>query len=787
MRVLDKKLLRDFQRIWAQSLAIAMVMACGVATIILAVGAYRSLDETRKTFYDRYRFGSVFASVVRAPEHLKSRIEKLSGVSAVELRIRKKIILDIDTMKEPASGIAISIPDKREPAVNKLYLRNGRLPDKEKDNEVAVTETFAKAHNFQPGDRFKAIFNGKKNELKIVGIVLSPESIYVIGPGDMVPDPKRFAVIFMSKTLMEGLFDMEGSFNDLSLTTMRSVDFKSLINQLDQVLKPYGSEGAYDRGDQFSNAFLDSELDQLYAMARIIPPIFLFVSAFLVNMILSRLIALEREQVGLLKALGYSDFSIGAHYAKLVIIIAVIGLLVGGIAGFWLGRGLTRLYADFFSFPFLIFRQSLDLYLLAGGVTVAAALGGAGKAIWSIVVLPPAIAMRPPTPTRYKGYFLNQIQHLKFFSQLTIMALRHLIRHPVRSMLTTFGTALSVAILIAALFTYDSIDSMIDIVFFQTERQDATLFFAHEQHFDVMSDVRALKGVLKAEPFRTTAAKLKNAQIELRMTISALPKTTELARILDVDMNPITPPPTGLMLSERVAKKLNIKPGDFVDLELTEKNNRMERVPVISIIESYVGLRAFMQLEAFNRLMRDGRQVSGARVVIDRNELENLYTTIKQTPEIASIGLLNLSRDRFRDTIEKNITTMTTVYVVLAIIITFGVVYNSARIQLSERARELASLRVFGFSKLEVSSVLLIELFVIVFLAQPVGWILGYGFAWTIVKGFENDLFQIPFVVLSSTFAWSSMIVLFASLVSAMVVRRRIDGLDLIKVLKTRD
>ncbi|MGH1405752.1 MAG: ABC transporter permease [Rhodomicrobiaceae bacterium] len=787
MSVLDIKLFRDLKRIWAQALAIALVMACGVATIILAVGTYRSLDQTRQAFYDRYQFGSVFATTVRAPDYLKSRIENLSGVGRVELRIRKPVILDIKKMKEPASGLAVSIPDNRELAVNKLYLRNGRLPEKGRDNEVVVIHSFAQAHGFQPGDRFKAIFNGKKHELKIVGVIFSPESIYVLGPGDMVPDQRRYGVIFMSKSLMEGLFDMEGSFNDVSLTVMKNANIEGLIDQLDNLLKPFGGNGAYSRKDQFSNAFLDSELNQLYALAKIIPPIFLFVSAFLVNMILSRLVALEREQVGLLKALGYSNLVIGGHYAKLVTIIALIGLVLGGVAGFWLGLGLTRLYAEFFSFPFLIFRHSFDLYILAGSVTVFAALAGATKAIWSIVSLAPAVAMSPPAPTRYSSTFLSHLQKLKLFSQLSVMALRHLIRHPARSFLTTLGIALSGALLIAALFTYDSIDYMIDVVFFQTERQDATLFFADEQHLNVMTDVMALPGIIKAEPFRVTPVKLKNSHFELRMNLTGLPKSTDLARILDIDMKPTTPLPTGVMISERVATKLNLKPGHLVEIELTEKDNRIVKVPVIGMTQSYVGLRAYMQLRALNQLMRDGQQVSGARLMVDDTKLDKLYATIKETPEIASIGLQNISRDRFRATIEENITTMTTVYVVLAIIITFGVIYNSARIQLSERARELASLRVFGFSKLEVSSVLFIEVFVILFLAQPLGWLLGYVFSWSIVKGFENDLFRIPFVILPSTYAWATLIVLSSATACAMIVRRRIDAMNLIWVLKTRE
>ncbi len=805
---LDKKLLRDLGRLWAQGLAVAMVMACGVATLILSVGAYRSLDETRSAFYDRYRFGSVFASVVRAPVHLKEQISALHDVSAVEQRTVKFVILDIPGMTEPATGLAVSLPDFDQPAVNRLYLRKGRLPEPSRTNEVAVVETFAEAHGFVPGDRFEAVINGSKQSLTITGIVLSPEFIYAIGPGDMVPDQRRFGVLFMSRSVLSGLFDMDGAFNDLALTTLRNADTTRIIEEVDAILKPYGGTGAYGRKDQTSHAFLDAELTQLKAMATVIPPIFLFISAFLVNMILSRLIALEREQIGLLKAVGYGNGSIVWHYAKLVIVIALVGLIIGSIAGYWLGHGLTVLYGEFFSFPFLIFRQSTDLYFLAGGVTIAAALAGAAKAVWTTVSLPPAIAMRPPAPTVYRSFLAGFQRGLSMFSQLTIMAFRHLLRWPVRTFLTTLGTSLSVALLITALFASDSIDFMIDTIFFKADRQDATLSFSGDRAPSALNDVKKLPGVMRAEPFRTTAATIRNGHLEQRMTIIGVSEEAILSRLLDVELQSVEPPPNGLLLSERVAYKLRLRPGDHTEIELQERNQRIvsvpiaavekdtdppERIgsllnlPVIGIEQSYVGLTAHMRLEALDRMMLDGRKISGARIAVDSAKLDELYEAVKNTPALGSIALQGISRDRFRETIEQNIITSMTVYIALAVIITFGVIYNSARIQLSERARELASLRVFGFTRAEVSSVLLTEIAVIVLLAQPLGWLLGYGFAWSVIQGFESDLFRIPLIIHSDTFAIATLVVFAAAIVSALIVRRRIDRLDLVRVLKTRE
>ncbi len=787
MEVLDRKLIRDFGRLWAQAVAIALVMACGVMTLILALGATRSLEETRAAFYERYRFATVFAVANRAPDYLKTRFQAIEGVAAVETRIVKTLILDIEGMVEPAAGLAVSLPAFGEATVNRLYLRKGRLPEPDRPHEVAVVETFAEAHGFEPGDRFHALINGNRRALEITGIVLSPEFIYAIGPGDMVPDQRRYGILFLPRDALAAAFDMEGSFNDVAMTTLRNADLDHIIEAVDAELDRYGGAGAHDRDDQISHAFLDSELTQLRAMAQVIPPIFLFISAFLVNMILSRLIALEREQIGLLKALGYSSVHVAWHYAKLVIMICLIGLAIGGIAGTLVGRGMTQLYGQFFSFPFLVFAQSTDLYVIAGMVTVVAALAGAASAIRSAVALPPAVAMRPPAPTRYRAVIGGlAILHL-FFSQLTTMALRHLWRRPLRTGLTVLGTSFSVGLLVTAMFTQDSVDHMIDQIFFQTMREDAAIVFSGDKQPDALRSVAALSGVLRAEPFRQAGAKVRNGHLEQSMVIQGLPRRTQLSRVLDVDGLPMGLPSGGLVMSQRVAERLELRVGDLAEVEFNDREDLTVRVPVAAMAESLVGLTAYMDIEALNRLMRDGERISGARVKIDPSRLGDVYDAVKTTPGLGAIALVSLSREQFRATIEQNLIISVIVYSVLAIIITFGVIYNSARIQLSERARELASLRVFGFTRAEVSSVLMVELGVIVVLAQPLGWLIGYGFAWSVSEGFESDFFEIPLVVNSATYATASLIVLAAAVFSALLVRRRVDRLDLIEVLKTRE
>lgn len=784
---LDKKLYRDLVHIWAQALAIALVMASGVATLVLAIGTQRSLEEIRSTYYERHRFADVISDVTRAPNAVAGRLTRIDGVAAVEARIAKYAILDVAGMPEPATGLALSLPDHRAPLLNRLYMKSGRTPEPGRVDEVVVNEAFARAHDFSIGSSFDAILNGRKRTLSIVGTALSPEFVYALGPGDLMPDDSRFAVMWMSEEALSALFDLDGAFNSVLFGLLNGANAEDVIRQTDAILDRYGSTGAFTRKDQISHSFLDGELKQLEAMAQVIPPIFLAVSAFLINMILSRLIALEREEIGLLKALGYSRFTVAAHYIKLVVAIAGVGIVIGFGAGTWLGRGMTELYTEFFHFPFLIFTNDPATYALAAGVTLLAAVAGALRSVWTAASMPPAVAMSAPAPTRYRQLWMETTGLTRFVSQLTMMAIRHLFRWPVRTGLTILGVALSAALLVTAFSPLDSIEDMIDITFYQTERQDATISFNDEKGLVSVLEVARLPGVLQAEGYRSVPVRLINGHLFRKLSITGKPHTLTLSRILDKNLRPVQVPERGLLISERVAEVLQLKEGDLAEIKILDGRRGTAFVPVSRIIRSYFGLTVFMSEDAIAEMLLEGPRASGVHIVYDRARQPALFEAVKALPGAASIALRKVSLAKFRETIDKNMTIMIVVYVILGVVITFGVVYNSARIQLSERGRELASLRVLGFTRAEVSSVLMIQLGIIILSAQPLGWALGYGFSWSTNQAFSSDLYDVPFIVSPVTYARATLIVFAAALASALIVRRRINALDLIAVLKTRE
>lgn len=787
MSALDTKLVRDLFRMWGQALAIAFVLAAGAATLILAMGAYQSLDETRRAYYERYRFAHIFASAKRAPNHLRSEIARINGVAFVETRIAQGAILAIDTYPLPATGQIISLPENGPPALNGLYVRSGRLPEPNRPSEVAVNESFATAHNLSLGSTVDAILNGKKRSLIVTGTVLSPEFIYTIGPGQLIPDKKSFGIIYMTREAAEAAFDLKSAFNSVSITLQRGAQSAEVIDRVDKILKKYGGRGAYSRKDQVSHAFIDAELTQLKTMSFFIPPIFLAVAAFLINMTLSRLIAMEREQIGLMKAIGYGRWSIAAHYLKLVAIIALVGTLIGFAAGTWLGRGMTVLYAEFFHFPFLVFHQSVTPYAIAASICIGAALIGGMRSVMNAVALSPAVAMSPPLPTKYGRAWSKIGTLLRFLPRTQMMVLRHLLRFPVRAVMTTFGMAAASGLLVMSLSALDSIEHLIDVTYFQSSRHDASIGFSEMENRRVVEDVKRLPAVLNVEPYRTVSATIRNKHYEKRLGLSGVLKGADLQRVLDLDLKPIDLPQTGAVVSETLAEQLRLGIGDMVTIEVKEGKQRVIEVPVVSLLQSYLGLNIYLDLMTLNNLLGDGDVISGVNLSLDENSEKAFFAQLKEIPSASGITLQRIALSAFRDTLAQNFLIMMTVYISLSVIITFGVVYNSSRIQLSERGRELASLRVLGFSRAEVSWILLGEIAVIVVLSIPLGWLMGYGFTWALYEGMQSDLYRIPLVISRQTYIYAGLIVIGAAVLSALIVRRRIDTLDLIAVLKTRE
>ena len=782
---LDRKLFRDLLQMKAQMLAIAAVMACGVAILVTTLSALRSLQQTMEQYYEAYRFARVFAQMTRAPDSMRPRIAEIPGVAQVQTRIVRQVTLDVEGFAEPVVGKLISIDGERPTDLNMLYLRGGRWLDPTRQDEALVSETFAAAHKLTPGDSLLAIINGKLERLRIVGTVLSPEFVWTIRPGDIVPDDRRYGVLWVGERMLESAFNMEGAFNDLTLTLEHGASEQDVIARLDMLLEPYGSIGAFGREDHPSHEFVANEIAQLRVQSMVAPTIFLSVAAFLLNVVISRLIATQREQIATLKAVGYGKIAIGWHFMKFVLVIALVGSTIGVIFGGILGRLVTELYARFFHFPSFSFLVDGGAAVIAVGACSLAGMLGALGAVWGATRLAPAEAMRPQAPANYRPTVIERMGLQRLLSPVGRMILRQLERRPMRAALSCVGIALAVGIMIVGAFVQDAVNFVMDHQFQTVQRQDITVGFVEATEGDVLADVRHLPGVTRVEPFRSLPVRMRSGHISRRLGIMALEPDSTLFALLDAEGSPVELPPEGLVVSDMLAKLLGVGPGDTVTVEVLDAERPTADVLVAGITREFTGTTAYMRLDAANRLMKRDRLVSGAFVAADKAQVSELYDELKRIPQVASVTVKFAALQSFRDTIAKNLMVMRTLNVTFACVIAFGIIYNSARIALSERSRELATMRVIGFTRGEISFILLGELATLVGIAIPIGLVVGHFLAKFVTRLFETELFRVPFIIEPSTYAFAATVAIIAATVSGLAVRRRLDHLNLVAVLKT--
>lgn len=787
MTALNRKLFRDLALMRGQAIAIALVIGCGIAMFVMSLTTYFSLKRMLDTYYERNAFAHLFARLKRAPDSLRERIAILPGVARLETRVVVDVVLDVPGMLEPAVARIISIPEFPTAGLNELHLRRGRYIEPGRRGEVLVNEAFAEAHGIVPGDRVRAVINQALEELTVVGVALSPEYIYQIRPGDIFPDDRRFGVFWMSRRELGPAYDMEGAFNDIAIAVTPGASIPGLIQRLDAITEPYGGLGAYDRDDQVSHRYVANELVQLRAMAMIPPVIFLAVAGFLLNIALSRTISTQRDQIAALKAFGYSNREVGGHYLKFALAIVFAGSVIGTLGGAKLGNGLAQMYSQFFRFPFYDYRVDPAIVALALLTAGVAGTLGVLSAVRRAVRLPPAEAMRPEPPAKYRPTFLERLGWQKYFSQSARITFRELERRPTRTVLSVIGISLSVAIVVLGSFSKDMVDYLIEFQFHTAQRQDFMVGLVEPASGQAEYEVANLAGVLRAEPFRAVAVRIRAGHRSRRVSLMGLGDIRELYRVMDMDQRLVQLPEDGLLLAESLAESVGVRAGESITVEVLEGERPIREVVVAGLLKDFSGTTAYMHINALNRFMREGRVISGAFLSVDAATISDFYRQVKITPRIATVTSQRAALDSFREILAENMLRMRFFNVLFGIIIAFGVVYNTARITLAERSREMATLRVIGFTRGEISTMLLGEIAVLTIIAVPFGLLAGYALAGFTVQALKTETQQFPMVVSSATFAFATTVTIVGTIASALVVRRRLDRLDLVAVLKSRE
>jgi putative ABC transport system permease protein len=785
--MLHRKLARDLVQLSGQAITIALVVACGIGIFVAAASTHHSLVRSHLLYYAETHFADVFGSLKRAPASLEKRIAELPGVGQIETRNVFDVMLLVNNISLPLSGRIVALPELGMPKLNRLMLRGGRFPQPDRADEAIVSEAFAEANGLGPGSSLDALLNGKLQTLRIVGVVVSPEYVFASPPNEPIPDDKRFGVLWMNHEPAAAAFDMTSAFNDVAIALAPGARSSEVETGLDRLLEPYGGLVSYDRSQQPSHRFLSDEIRQQQRMATTIPVIFLAVAAFLMNVVLSRMVAAQREQIASLKALGYFDGTIAMHYMAFALVIALGGIVLGIGLGVLLGRMMTESYTLFMRLPTLAFSVEPWVPPVAAASAVIAALAGALSAVRSVLRLAPAQAMRPPAPAPYQTTLIDQALPARRLGIRWLIPIRGIAGRPVRTALTVLGIALAVPLVMVSLFWRDALDYMVNVQFNLAERASAVVSFTDPVSGAATRGIAHMAGVSYAEGTRFVPVNLRAGRNSYRTVISGLGADTRLRRLLDADLNVVAVPPGGLLLSKRLATRLDVARGDHISSEVLEAERPRVELIVSGLVDDLVGLSAYMDRSALNRLMREADAISSVAVMLDPMKVDEFYREVKAAPKVRSVSIKALSVKSFLATTASFVLVLATIFTAFASTIAVGVVYNGVRVAFQERSWELASLRVLGFTRSEVSWILLGETALEALFAIPLGLFFGYWMVRALSAWHETEMFEIPPIIEPRTYVFGAGIVLLAGLVSALIVRRRIDQMDLVSVLKARE
>ena len=785
IKTLHLKLLRDLSTLKAQALSISLLIICGVSLLIGSWSAYRALIDARDSFYTQYAFADLFIDVKKAPLSLTPQIQSIEHVSGVEPRIVLDGLIDLK-QGEPAVGRFISNPSGSQPKLNRLYLRKGRLPSAHRELEVAVHEGFAQAHHIELGQRIDLTIQGKRKQARVVGVALSPEYIYALSPFAPLPDDQHFGVIWMPIEALEEIGAMHGAFNQICVST-EDVELNPIKTSMDRILKQYGGKGAYSRDQQPSHQFVNDEILQQKTTALVTPFVFLGVAAFLIQITSSRLVSLHRIPIATLKALGYTSREVSSHYLTLITLILTMGALPGLVFGAGLGQLYSKSYEHFFRFPNIDFSLSTPVSLLGLLSGILPGLLGAYRSIRAVFQLSPADAMKPPAPLAFHSGWMETLPIMKHLRASQRMTLRTLLFRPFRLLFSTLGNSAALALIIVAISWNDTIEFLLNTQFHYVQREDASVLLTHPIKPGGVRELLTLPGVLDAEGYRTSPIRLHFMNHKKELSLMGWPHEPRLRGRFDSHLKKTHWPGAGIVLSRYFETCWGMKRGDLVEVETLEGKPRRKWVQLSEFSDELIGVSASTDLQTLSFILDESPTYNLILLRTDPEQNTRLYIQLKQLPVVSGVHFKSSLYQGFKRTMGSIIEISMIILTLFALCLALGVIYNSVRVSLSERCREIASLRVLGFTQRETNQILFTESALQTSFSLLPGCCLGWWITRLILKGVNTEVFAFPVVMNQSTYCRAILVILFGFILSTLLTAPLSAKLSLADALKAQD
>jgi len=787
MKILFRNLLRDIKKSKGQFISILVIVVLGVTFYTAINSAFKNLSNSSDKYYEEYRLADIWVDLYSAPISIKEKVESIPNVKTATGRIIKDASIDIS--EENATLRFITLPDIKKDVVNDIVIKSGRYFSEGDSNQCLLDEDFFKANDLKLGDYIYPIINGNKVKLKIVGSVKSPEFVYTLkDSSEIMADNKRFGIIYIKQSFGEAIFDFKGSINNLSIQISNDSDVKTVKDDVKKALKNYGVKSVIDREEQTSSKMISEEIKQLKSMGGSFPVIFFMVASVIIYIMMGRMVENQRTQIGVLKAVGFTNTQVLTYYMSYSAIIAFCGSLIGSIIGTYMGASMTKLYNQYFNLPLGEIKIYSEFVIPAFILTLFFCLFAGYHSCKAIFKIMPSEAMRQKSPESGKKIVIERINLIwRNISYLGKIIARNLFRYKKRALLTSLGVIFSSAILLVALSMGDSMNFMIQQQYGNIQNYDIKVKFSKLMSIEDLNNIKNITHVKELEPVLETGVEISNGWKHKDVGFTALIKEPQMYKVEDKSGNAISLPQNGILISEKLANTLGVKVNDSVNIKFYFPGKEKKEMIVKGIVVQYLGLSTYTSMDNLNSLLGEGTIASSAVLKLDNTNAENeVKDKLRNMPNVMSV-------DSKTDSLNALLKTMGAmqasigVYIMLAGILLIAVLYNIATINIFERQRELATLKVLGFNNNEVKKLIFNENYIIVIFGMIIGLPVGKWLGASLMASSSTDAYTIPYVVEFKTYIISIILTLVFTAITNLTLMKKIKALDMIEVLKNKE
>ncbi|MDI6706014.1 MAG: FtsX-like permease family protein [Bacillota bacterium] len=787
MNKLSLMTLRDIKNNKGQYMAVILVVVIGIALYNASYMSYQNLKTSTEFYYEEYQLPHLFIRLNKSPESIVKSIERVEGVSRVQGRMVLDVPMDIPGYEGKVQARVVSVPPLNDDALNRVHIEAGRYISGDYQGMALVEKQFMDFHGLDIGSAIYPIINGKSIRLSVQGKAVSPEYIYPVPSAqEAMPDNERFTILYLEHGFMQQLFGYEGMVNDIVVGLNDESEVETVKKELEDMLKHYGLISVIGRKDQVSYMMMENELKQLESMGLAYPVIFLLIGSIVIYMLLLRLVDNQRRQIGVLMALGFTKRAILFHYLGYALFVGLAGSMLGSLAGVWLGGALTRYYLVYFNIPVLQVKTYIGV--IAAGILMSLAFCGiAGlNAAKRVLKIAPAEAMRPVAPAGGKKWWGERM--LPFFGRMGItwrLTFRNMWRNKKRTIFTVSAIAMTVGLMISILLMLDSVDYIFDKAFGDALSYDYKVVFTRDMPQGIINDLSEFREIRYAEPMAEYPFKLKNGWREEDAMVIGIQDQSEMYHLTDLSGGRVDVSGEGILLSDGLARDLGVKPGDILKLESLYKPGVEQEVIVKGFVEQYMGSNGFMELRKLNSTMGEGSTINSALIRIRYNS----GAFLKELEDMPFVRSVRAPDDMVRQYNEY----MDLVYAYIGVIVTlscimgFAIIYNTTTISIMERKRELASLRIMGFTSNKVAELIFNENTAVSVIGLMVGMPLGRAMGAQILKNVPEDMMSLPLVVYPKTYMLAAATVALFVFLAQLANMRRISRMDLVEVMKSRE